>query len=372
MVNLDKYDEIIIWGACFMPDEIGVEATSHGGAIGKLYDLLERNGYTDKILFFVDSNKAVWGKKKLGKEVKEPSALLQHPSALVIINSLSHSAILQSMENIHAQNECLFVPYYFYHGVLGHTYDNTFAKEHLAQHKDEIEELYNMEDAHTARYLDIIFQLREKAEDDLYTREFYRGTGENLAYFCDPELAPKGDVTLIDVGAFQGESIEPVRKMYGERLKKCLAFEPDQHSFPNLKLYVEDNHMEDIVDIYPYALGEEDKTIRFKTSGMMTTVSEEGTDQLEQRKFDDLPGVELVGDVMVKMDIEGAEMGALAGMEQMIREQHPYLAICLYHKETDLYDVPKYLSTLYPGYRFYLRGGWHLECWAVPEKHFKN
>lgn len=372
MVNLDKYEEIIIWGACFMPEEIGVEATSHGGAIGKLYDLLERNGYTDKILFFVDSNKAVWGKKKLGKEVKEPSALLEHPSALVIVNSLSHAAILQSMENIHAQNECLFVPYYFYHGVLGHTYDNTFAKEHLARHKDEIKELYNMEDAHTARYLDIIFQLREKAEDDLYTREFYRGTGENMAYFCDPDLAPKGDVTLIDVGAFQGESIEPVRKMYGERFKKCYAFEPDQNSFPNLKLYVEDKHLENVVEVFPYALGEEDRTITFKASGMMTTVSEDGTEQMEQRRFDDLPGIEPVGDVMVKMDIEGAEMGALAGMEQMIRTHHPYLAVCLYHKEADLYDVPKYLSTLYSGYRFYIRGGWHLECWAVPEKHFEN
>lgn len=49
---------------------IGVEATSHGGAVEKLYALLERNGYTDKILFFVDSNKSVWGKTKLGKKLR--------------------------------------------------------------------------------------------------------------------------------------------------------------------------------------------------------------------------------------------------------------------------------------------------------------
>lgn len=249
------------------------------------------------------------GENEIRKKVKEPVALFEHPTALVIINLLSHLAILRFMENIHAQNECLFIPYYFFYGVLGHSYDNTFAKENLAQHKEEIKELYNMEDVHTERYLDIIFQLREKAEDDLYTKEFYRGTGENLAYFCDPELAPKGDVTLNDVGAFQGESIEPIRKMYDKRLKKCLAFEPDQHSIPNFKLYVKENHLEDMIDVYPYALGEEDKIITFMTSGKMTMISEDGTDQLEQRKFDDLPGIELIGDVMVKMDIEGAEMG---------------------------------------------------------------
>lgn len=371
MINLDKYDEIIIWGACLKPDEMGAEATSHGEAIEKLYSLLRHNGYADKVIFFVDSNTAVWGKTNYGKEIREPATLLEHPQALVIINSISFQAILRSMENIHVQNECMFIPYYFYHGVMGHPYDNAVAKKHLMEKREDIKELYYLQDTETQRYLNIIFFMREKAQDDLYTKEFYQGTGASRAYFCDPELAPEGDVTLIDIGAYRGESIEPVRKMYGSRLKKCFAFEPDQNSLLHLKKYVEANHMEDVVKIYPYALGDENGTITIMASGMMTIRSEEGGEQMKQRRFDDLQGIELTGDVMVKMDVEGAEMEVLRGMERLIRERHPYLAVCLYHKETDLYDVPKFLRSLYDGYRYYIRGGWHLECWAVPETHFR-
>lgn len=371
MVNLDKYREIIIWGACFSSDELGNNATSPGYAIEKLYNLLQSNGYAEKIIFFVDSNRTLWGGEQYGKDVKDPSEILDFPDALIIINSISQLAILQSMEDMHASNDCLIIPYYFYHGVIGHPYDNIYAKEHILEHKGEIKDLFYTKDEHTRRYLDIIFELRERAEDDLYTKEFYSGTGEKLDYFCDEELAPKEGVTFIDVGAFRGDSIEPVRKMYKNRLKKCIAFEPDQNSISGLKAYVNDNDLTELVDIYPYALGNENGIIQFKASGETSLITENGDIQIEQRRFDELSDIELIGDVMVKMDIEGAELNALKGMEKMIIKYQPYMAICLYHKEADLYDIPKYLHTLCPNYRFYFRGGWHLECWAVPGRHFK-
>ena len=370
MVNLDKYKEIIIWGACVSPNELGCNATSLGYAIEKLYDLLQSNGYADKVIFFVDSNRTLWGKKKYSKEVKDTREILKHPDALVIINSISQLAIIQSMEEMHAVNDCFIIPYYYYHGLLGQPYDVLHAKEHMLAHKEEIENLYYTNDERTRRYLDIIFKIREKAEDDLYTKDFYSGTGENLSYFCDEELAPRGGVTLIDVGAFQGESIEPVRKMYKSRLKKCIAFEPDENSISGLQAYVHNNSLTELVDIYPYALGNENKTIKFKAAGTASLITEDGDIQIEQKIFDELSDIELIGDVMVKMDIEGAELDALKGMEKMIKKYQPYLAICLYHKEEDLYDIPKYLHTLCSNYRFYFRGGWHLECWAVPERHF--
>lgn len=371
MKNLEKYNEIIIWGACLAPDELGTNATSPGHAAEKLYNLLERNGYAEKIIFFVDSNEMLWGKLQYGKEIKSTIKILDHPDALVIVNSISQSAIIQAMNDMHALNDCLLIPYYFYHGVIGHPYDNAYAREHILRHKHEIENLFYTYDEHTKRYLDIILELREKAEDDLYTKEFYSGTGENMDYFCDPQLAPKSDVTLVDVGACQGESIEPVRKMYKSRLKKCFAFEPDQNSRLALQTYVQNNGIEELVDIYPFALGRESKIIKFKESGATSLVTEDGDVELEQKRFDELSNIEFTGDVMVKMDIEGYEMEALKGMEQMIKKHQPYMAICLYHKEDDLYDIPKYIHALYANYRFYIRGGgWHLELWAVPERHF--
>ena len=192
MINLDKYKKIIIWGACFSSYELGCNATSTGQAIDKLYYLLQSNGYADKVIFLVDSNQTFWGKKQYGKEVRNTREILKHPDALVIINSLSQLAIIQSMKKMHAVNDCLIVPYYYYHGLMGHPYSNLHARDHMLAHKDEIENLYYTKDEHTKRYLDIIFKIREKAEDDLYTKEFYSGTGENLSYFCDEKLAPRG------------------------------------------------------------------------------------------------------------------------------------------------------------------------------------
>ena len=57
---------------------------------------------------------------------------------------------------------------------------------------------------------------------------------------------------------------------------------------------------------------------------------------------------------LVKMDIEGSELGALQGGEQSLRRWRPKLAISLYHRPEDLYSIPLWLNSLNCGYRFFL------------------
>ena len=57
----------------------------------------------------------------------------------------------------------------------------------------------------------------------------------------------------------------------------------------------------------------------------------------------------------IKMDIEGAEYRALMGAEQIIRNRRPKLAICIYHKIEDLWDIPALLLEFQPDYKFYVR-----------------
>lgn len=82
-------------------------------------------------------------------------------------------------------------------------------------------------------------------------------------------------------------------------------------------------------------------------------LSTEGRIAIEVRKLDDvLQGKKVT---FIKMDIEGAELAALRGAEKIIREQRPRLAICVYHKPEDIWEIPSLILSCNPDYRLYLR-----------------
>jgi hypothetical protein len=56
------------------------------------------------------------------------------------------------------------------------------------------------------------------------------------------------------------------------------------------------------------------------------------------------------------MDIEGAELNALKGAHQIIKRSTPHLAICVYHKPKDLWDIGLWIDQNFSGkYSFYIR-----------------
>ncbi|MCL1983378.1 MAG: FkbM family methyltransferase, partial [Clostridiales bacterium] len=57
----------------------------------------------------------------------------------------------------------------------------------------------------------------------------------------------------------------------------------------------------------------------------------------------------------IKMDIEGAELMALKGAENIIRSHKPKLAISAYHKPEDVYTLPMLIRSYRNDYKFYLR-----------------
>ena len=93
-----------------------------------------------------------------------------------------------------------------------------------------------------------------------------------------------------------------------------------------------------------------------------------GTDVVEVAPLD-----ELLADhppTYIKMDVEGAERDALLGGAKTISKNAPVLAICLYHRPEDVWDLPLLIRSLRPDYRLYVRRHsderWETVCYAVP------
>lgn len=75
----------------------------------------------------------------------------------------------------------------------------------------------------------------------------------------------------------------------------------------------------------------------------ITTTIDHFVDERKVRRID-----------FIKMDIEGAELNALMGAIETIREHRPKLAICLYHRIEDFGEIPRFINELDLGYKFYL------------------
>ena len=57
----------------------------------------------------------------------------------------------------------------------------------------------------------------------------------------------------------------------------------------------------------------------------------------------------------IKMDVEGAELDALHGAKETILRNHPKLAICFYHYQRDFVEIQKWIHSLVPEYKLYIR-----------------
>lgn len=164
----------------------------------------------------------------------------------------------------------------------------------------------------------------------------------------------------IDCGAYDGDTVRKfLLKQFGRI--KIFAFEPDEFNFKKLTEFVVGLNNEVSEEIYLHNVGISDKHGFFKFSSsnsMGSSLSETGNTIIQTISLDDLL-YERIKDsedpVFLKMDIEGEEMKALKGCRNLIQQRAPHLAISIYHKPDDLWNIPLYINSINPGYKFFLR-----------------
>lgn len=168
--------------------------------------------------------------------------------------------------------------------------------------------------------------------------------------YYDKEVLLTEDEVFVDCGGFDGDTaVDFIHKVDG-RFKKIIIFEPEGSKANLIKARMKGYNC----DFYQYGLWSKDTILKFNARGdVASRISDEGNAEIEVKALDDV----LINDIptYIKMDIEGSEIEALKGGKKIIQKYKPKLAICIYHKPEDLFEIPILIKEMCGDYKLFVR-----------------
>ncbi|MHB8172577.1 MAG: FkbM family methyltransferase [Thermincolia bacterium] len=184
-------------------------------------------------------------------------------------------------------------------------------------------------------------------------------SADETQYFLKDIEFNKGYSRFIDCGAYIGDTLQDLVREKG-RVKAVAVFEPEIGNFKRLNEYIDQNFGEiaDNIVLYPCGVGKKTEMVQFKPLGGSSSISGDGNILIQCIAIDDV--LKKFNPTFIKMDVEGAEYGALLGAKNTITKSRPDMAICLYHYINHLWDIPLLLKSWDLGYKFHLKA--HSAC----------
>jgi FkbM family methyltransferase len=161
-----------------------------------------------------------------------------------------------------------------------------------------------------------------------------------------------GDVSLLDGGAFDGDTIISADKL-NVKLRKVYAFEPDPINHLKLKANTHQYSFE--IRTFQAGLSDENRMayFNFTSNTGSTLVESPSLANTQLLRFDSLAPENEV--THIKLDVEGSEAKALNGMKDAITKFNPKMAISIYHRPEDIFEIPKLVISLGRYSKFSLR-----------------
>jgi FkbM family methyltransferase len=176
-------------------------------------------------------------------------------------------------------------------------------------------------------------------------------------YFVKDIIQLSSNEVFIDGGGYIGDTtLQFIENTHGN-FNKIHVFEPIQESFDevvkNVSLSNVDNNK---VIAHNAGLFSSAKEVYFDQGSSSARIDKHGKIPVKLVSLDAyLSERERSEITYIKLDIEGAELDALAGMRDTISKYKPKLAICIYHLPTDLWKIPLFIHQLNPAYKLYIR-----------------
>jgi FkbM family methyltransferase len=185
---------------------------------------------------------------------------------------------------------------------------------------------------------------------------------------------------FVDAGAYNGDTLKTwISQGYSDNKDSFYyAFEPSASAYSELNEFISVLPQKERIMAYNIGLGDK----YFKTQvvgnadGMNIIANKQDPNQANKQTgeciIDTLDNVLKDKEVtVIKADVEGFEMDLLRGAVMTITEQRPTLMISVYHRYSDLWNIPLWINNLNLDYDIYLRHAPNVftdtTCYAIPQ-----
>jgi len=173
----------------------------------------------------------------------------------------------------------------------------------------------------------------------------------HLQYFEFPDLDQYNlsDGVFVDGGSYDGmTSVDYVQAWGG--VKHVYAWEPDPDNQAKCRRTFEKYHIP--YELIGKGMWDKEERVKFCQDNTGSVIAADGNIEIETAMVDEYTNRKVT---FIKLDLEGAEYRALIGARKTICHDKPILAVCIYHKPEDIWEIPMLIRSYYPNCKFYLR-----------------
>ncbi|MBQ7587988.1 MAG: FkbM family methyltransferase [Lachnospiraceae bacterium] len=295
----------------------------------------------------------------LGRPVQKPSEVsLNSDDDIVVVGIQDNGSIIEFLERSNIRYISADYVQWFYQNNLMYTVYRCIEVSSITDMVFKIDFYYRNMYGKDKEILDLYDEPLSK--EIIKNRLLFYRTGDcsyiestvknYTEYFHEEYFHISDNEVYVDVGAFDGDSIEAFTNYTDGKYSKIVAIEPDRMNYEKLEKSVGkyQNCM-----LLRCATGDCNDVAVFEAKGTMGSSLGENGEEVEIRKLDDI--LEDTHPTLIKMDIEGAEFDTLKGSVKIIMRDKPKLIVCLYHKMEDIINIPRFIHEIVPEYKFKVR-----------------
>jgi FkbM family methyltransferase len=234
------------------------------------------------------------------------------------------------------------------------------------------------------KYFNLVKKLLDNQSQAELERNFQIRLNYNLNSSIEPEKQffsclrsfPKiksGELCFVDVGAYDGDTINDFLGVFSNQYQRIIAFEPDSANFDKLKNYAQKNLAKNSFELHQKASWHQECELSFQADANMGSfMSSTGNTKVKTITLDSILAKSDFKDIFIKLDVEGAEPETIKGMSQTIKAHEPILAISVYHHPDHLWQCFEMIEQLSQNYSYLLRSyggdGLDLLLYAIPDR----